>query len=91
MVVPNRPCGSGFGIVTGDSVGLSFIGVGGQVFTNLRSYGDLIGLGSVGLGVGSARNMRFRRSLLQYRSSGVDCRNSSSLFISAAGSIRTAC
>ena len=90
-VAPNRPCGLGFGVVTGDSVGLSFIGVEGQVFMNLRSYGDLIVLGSVGSGVGSAQNMRFRWSSLQYWSSGVDRRNSSSLFISAAGSTRTAC
>ena len=90
-VVSSQPCGSGFGVVAGGCVGSSFIGVEGRVFTNLRSYGDLIGLGSVGSGVGSARNMRFRRSSLQYRSSGVDRRGSSSLFIRAAGSTRTAC
>ena len=90
-VVSNRPCGSGFGVVTGDNVGSSFIGVEGQVFTDLRSYGDLISLGSVGSGVGSVRNMRFRRSSLQYWSSGVDRRDSSSLFVRAAGSTRTAC
>ena len=70
----------------GDGTGSSFVGVEGRVFTNLRSYGDLIGLGSLGSGVGSARNMRFRRSSFQYRSSGVDRRDSSSLFIKAAGS-----
>ena len=90
-VVPSRSCGSGLGVVTGDSVGSSFTGVEGRVFMNLCSYGDLIGLGSVGSGVGSARNMRFRRSSLQYRSSGVDRRDSSSLFVKAAGSTQTTC
>ena len=78
-------------MVTEDGVGLSFIGVEGQVFTNLRSYGDLIGLGSVDSGVSSARNIRFRRSLLQYWSSGVERHDSSSLFIRVAGSIQTVC
>ena len=58
--------------MVGDDFGSSFIGVEGRVFTNLRSYGDSIGLGLVGSGFGSARNMRFRRSSVQYRSSGVD-------------------
>ena len=75
----------------GNGLGLSFVGVEGRVFTNLRSYGDSIGLGSVGSGFGSARNMRFRRSLVQYWSSGVDRRDLSSLFIRAAGSTQTAC
>ena len=82
---------SGFGVTVGDSVGSSFIGVGGRVFTNFRLYGDSICRGSVGLGVGSARNMRRHWSSVQYRSSGVDRRGSSSLIISAAGSSRTAC
>ena len=82
---------SSFGVTAGDSTGSSFIGVGGRVFTNFRSYGDSICRGSVGLGVGSARNMHCRRSSVQYRSNGVDCRGSSSLFIRAAGSTRTAC
>ena len=85
-VVSSHSCDSGSGIVTESGVGSSFTGVEGQVFTNFRSYGDLIGLGSVGSGVGSARNMRFRRSSLQYQANGVDRRDSSSLFIRAAGS-----
>ena len=83
--------GSGFGVIAGDSIGSSFVGVDGRVVTNLRSYGDLVGCGSVGSGVGSARNMHLRRSLVQYRSRGVDRHDSSSLFIRAAGSTRTAC
>ena len=82
---------SGFGVIAGDSAGSSFIGVGGRVFTNFRSYGDSTCCGLVGSGVGSARNMRCRRSSVQYRSSGMDCRGSSSLFIRAASSTRTAC
>ena len=78
-------------MIAGGCVSSSFIGVESRVFTNLRSYGDLIGQGSVGLGVSSARNMRFRRSSLQYRSSGVDRRDSSSLFVKAAGSTQTTC
>ena len=81
----------GFGVTTGDNVGSSLVGVGGHVFTNFHSYGDLISLGSVGSGFGSARNMRLRRSSVQYRSSGVGHRESSSLFVRAAGSTQTAC
>ena len=83
--------GSGFRVIAGDSIGLSFIGVVGRVVTNLRSYGDSVGRGSVNSGVGSARNMRLRRSSVQYRSSGVDHLGSSSLFIRVAGSTRTTC
>jgi hypothetical protein len=83
--------GSGFGVITGDSIGSSFIGVDGCVVTNLRSYGDSVVHGSVGSGVGSARNMRLRRSSVQYRSNGVDRRDSSSLFIRVAGFSRTTC
>ena len=83
--------GSGFRVIAGDSIGSSFIGVVGRVVTNLRSYGDSVDRGLVGSGVGSARNMRFRRSSVQYRSSGVYRRGSSSLFIRAAGSTRTTC
>ena len=82
---------SGFGVTIGDSIGSSFIGVKGRVVTNLRLYGDSVSRGSVGSGVGSARNMRLCRSSVQYRSSGVDHRGSSSLFIRAAGSTRTTC
>ena len=82
---------SGFGVTVGDSIGLSFIGVDGLVITNLRSYSDLVDHDSVGSGVGSARNMCLCRSSVQYWSSGVDRRGSSSLFIRAAGSTRTAC
>ena len=81
----------GFGVIAEDSVGSSLLGIGGCVFTNFRSYGDLIHLGLVGSGFGSARNIRFRRSSVQYRSSGVDHRSSSPLFVRAAGSTRTAC
>ena len=81
----------GFGVFVEGSVGSSLIGVGGRVFTNFRSYGDSISLGLVGSGFGSARNMRFRRSSVQYWSSGVDRRGSSPLFVRAAGSSRTAC
>ena len=81
----------GFGVTAGDSVGFSLVGVVGRVFTNFRSYGDSIHLGSVSSGFSSARNMRFRRSSVQYWSSGVDHRGSSSLFVRAAGSTRTAC
>ena len=81
----------GLGVTAEDSVGSSFTGVDGRVFTNLRSYGDSTDLGSVGSGFGSARNMRFRRSSFQYRSNGVDHRDLSSLSIKAAGSTRTAC
>ena len=81
----------GFGFVAEDSAGSSLVVVGGRVFTNFRSYGDSIGLGWVSLGFGSARNMRLRRSSVQYRSSGVSRRGSSSLFVRAAGSTRTAC
>ena len=77
----------GFGVIVGDSIGSSFMGVDGRVFMNFRSYGDLVCSGLVG----SVRNMRRRRSSVQYRSSGVDRRGSSSSFISAAGSSRTAC
>ena len=83
--------GSGFGVIAGDIIGSSFIGVDGRVVTNLRSYGDLVSRGSVGSGVGSARNMRLRRSLVQYRSNGVDRRDSFSFFIRVAGSTRTTC
>ena len=78
--------GSSFGVISGDSIGSSFIGVDGRVFTNLRSYGNLVDLGSVGSGVGSVRNMRLCQSSVQYWSSGVDRRDSSSLFIRAASS-----
>ena len=81
----------GFRVVPGDSIGSFFIGVVGCVITNLRSYGDLVKLGLVGSGVGSARNMHLRWSLVQYRSNGVDCCDSFSLFISVAGSTRTTC
>ena len=81
----------GFGVATKDNAGSSLVGVGGRVFTNFCSYGDSISLGLVGSGFGSARNMRLRRSSVQYRSSGVSHRDSSSLFIRAAGSTRTAC
>ena len=77
--------GSGFGVIVGDSIGSSFIGVDSRVVTNLRSYGDSVFCGSVSLGVGSAQNMRFRRSSVQYQSNGVDRRDSSSLFIRVAG------
>ena len=83
--------GFGFGVTAEDSIGSSFIGDEGRVFTNFRSYDDLICLGSVGSGFGSARNMRFRRSLVQYWSSGVDRSGSSSFPVRAAGSTRTAC
>ena len=83
--------GSSFGVIVGESIGSSFIGVVGRVVTNFRSYGDLVDRGSVGSGVGSARNMRLRRSSVQYRSSGVDRRDSSSLFIRVAGFTRTTC
>ena len=82
---------SGFRVMAGESIGSSSIGVNGRVFTNFRSYGDSVVLGSVGLGVGLARNMRRRWSSVQYQSSGVDHRGSSSLFISVAGSTRTTC
>ena len=81
----------GFGVTAEDSVGLPLVGVGGRVFTNFRSYGDSVSLGLVGSGFGSARNMRLRRSSVQYRLSGVSRHDSSSLFIRAAGSTRTAC
>ena len=81
----------GFGVVAEDSIGSSLVGVGGRVFTNFRSYGDSVSLGLVGSGFGSARNMRLRRSSVQYRSSGVSRRDSSSLLIRAAGFTRTAC
>ena len=83
--------GSGSGVIAGDSIGSSLIGVDGLVFTNFRSYGDSVGLGSVGLGVGSAWNMHLRQSSVQYWSSGVDRHGSSSLFIRATGSSRIAC
>ena len=82
---------SGFGVVAGDSIGSSFIGVIGLVFTNFCLYGDLVGRGSVGSGVGSARNMCLRWSSVQYRSSGVDRRGTSSLFIRATSSTQIAC
>ena len=81
----------GFGVTAEDNAGSSLVGVGGLVFTNFRSYGDSIGLGLVGSGFGSARNIRLRRSSVQYRSSDVSRRDSSSLLIRAAGSTRTAC
>ena len=81
----------GFGVTAEDSIGFSLIGDEGRVFTNFRSYDDSIRLGSVGSGFGSARNMRLRWSSVQYRSSGVDRRGSSSPFVRAAGSTRTAC
>ena len=81
----------GFGVITGESIGSSFIGVDGRVVTNLRSYADSVGRGSVSSGVGSAQNMRLRRSSVQYRFNGVDRRGSSSLFIRVAGSTRTTC
>ena len=81
----------GFGVTVGDSVGSSLIGDEGRVFTNFRLYDDLIRLGSAGSGFGSARNMRFRQSSVQYRSNGVDRCGSSSLFVRTAGSTQTAC
>jgi hypothetical protein len=81
---------SGFGVIAGDGIGLSFIGVVGLVVMNFCSYGDSIGRGSVGSGVGSAWNMHLRRSSVQYRSNGVDRRDSSSLFFRATGSTRIA-
>ena len=81
----------GFGVIAGDNIGSSFIGVDGRVVTNLRSYEDSVCRGSVGSGVGSAWNMRLRRSSVQYRSNGVDRRDSSSLFIRVAGFTRTTC
>ena len=81
----------GFGVIAEDNTDSSLVGVGGRVFTNFRSYGDSIGLSLVGSGFGSARNMRLRRSSVQYRSSGVSRRDSSPLCIRAAGSTRTAC
>ena len=79
------------GVAIEDNVGPPLVGVGGRVFTNFCSYGDSINLGLVGSGFGSARNMRFRRSSVQYWSSGVSRRGPSSLFVRAAGSTRTAC
>ena len=90
-VVLNRSCGSGFRVVVRGVVGSSFIGVEGRVLMNLRSYSDSIDLGSVGSGFGLARNMHFRRSSVQYWSSGVSRRDLSSSFIRAAGSTRIAC
>ena len=81
----------GFGVIAGDNIGSSFMGVVGLVVTNFRSYGNAISRGSVGSGVGSARNMRLRQSSVQYWSNGVDRRGSSSLFIRVAGSTRTTC
>ena len=82
---------SSVGIMTGNDIGSFFIGVVGHIVTNFRSYGDSVDLGLVSSGVGSARNMRLRRSSVQYWSSGVDRCGLSSLFIKAAGSTRTAC
>ena len=89
MSTGGRGLGSGFGVIAGDNMGSSFIGVIGLVFTNFCLYGDSVGQGSVSSGVGSARNMCRCRSSLQYQSNGVDRHGSSSLFISAAGSTRT--
>ena len=83
--------GSGFRVVAGDNIGSSFIGVDGRVVTNLRSYGDSVSRGSVSSGVGSARNMRRRRSSVQYQSNGVNRRDLSSLFIRVSGSSQTTC
>ena len=69
----------GFGVVAEDNAGSSLVGVVGRVFTNFCSYGDSIGLGLVGSGFGLARNMRLRQSSVQYRSSGVSRRDSSSV------------
>ena len=80
-----------FGVIAVIVMDSSSMGVDGRVFTNFCSYGDSISLGLVGSGVGSARNMRLRRSSVQYRSNGVDRRDSSSLFIRVAGSTRTTC
>jgi hypothetical protein len=80
-----------FRVTAEGSAGSLFVGVGVCVFTNFCSYGDSISLGSVSSGFGSARNMRLRRSLVQYQSSGVGRRESFSLFVRAAGSTRTAC
>ena len=90
LVSDNDGLGSGFRVILGNTIGSSFIGVDGLVFTNFCLYGDLISRGSVGSGAGSVRNMRRHRSLVQYRSNGVDRRGSSSLFIRAASSTRTA-
>ena len=83
--------GLGSGAVMEDGLGSLLVGVGGRIFTNFRSYGDSVNLGLVGSGFGSARNMRLRRSSVQYRSSGVNRRDSFSLLIRAAGSTRTTC
>ena len=80
-----------FGIIAVVIMDSSSMGVDGRVFTNFRSYGDSVSLGLVSSGVGSVRNMRLRRSSVQYQSSGVDHRGSSSLFVRAAGSLQTAC
>jgi hypothetical protein len=79
-----------FGVIIENCVGSSLVGVGGRILTNFRSYGDSIDLGLVGSGFGSARNMRLRRSSVQYRSSGVSRCDSSLLFIRAAGSTQIA-
>ena len=81
----------GLGVIAEDNARSSLTGVGGRVFTNFCSYDDLISLGLVGSGFGSARNIRLRRSSVQYRSSGVDHRGSSPLLVRTAGSTRTAC
>ena len=57
--------GSSFGVIAGDSIGSSFIGVDGHVVTNFCSYGDSVGRDSVGSGVGSVWNMRLCRSSVQ--------------------------
>ena len=81
---------AGFGVTAGDSIGSSFIGVVGLVFTNFCSYGDSVDRGLVSSGVGPAQNMCLCRSSVQYQSNGVDRRGSSSLFIRATGSSRIA-
>ena len=55
----------GFGVIAGDNIGSSFMGVVGLVVMNFRSYGDAISRSSVGSGVGSTWNMRFHWSSVQ--------------------------
>ena len=81
----------GLGVIAEDNACSLPTGVGGRVFTNFRSYGDSISLGLVSSGFGSARNICFRRSSVQYRFSGVDRRGLSSLLVRTAGSSQTAC
>ena len=90
LVSNNDGFGSSFRVISGNTIGSSFIGVDGLVFTNFCSYSDSISRGSVGSGAGSAQNMHRHRSSVQYQSNSVDRCGSSSLFIRAAGSTQTA-